>query len=371
MNILVLNYEYPPLGGGAAPIGRDLARFYAGQGHEVDVITMHFRGLPRYEEDHGVRIHRIRAWRRRQATCSTPEMLSFVAAALPFTRRYLKRERPDVIHCHFIVPTGLLAYLATRGRPVPYVITAHGSDVPGYNPDRFTFEHRFMTPLLRVIARNAACLTSPSRFLKNLIHENIGPLPVVYLPLGIDVRQFETREKKKSILMAGRLLPRKGFQDVLTALEGLDTDFTVHIAGDGPMRAQLEEQAKRLKMPVVFHGWVDQGSAEFRELFETASIMCLVSQKENSPVSLKEAMLTETAVITSNVSGCPEVVGDAGLVVTPGDVEAIRAALVRLIESEDLRRDLGRRGRERILREHDAENIGLQYLHHLEMAARR
>lgn len=370
MNILVLNYEYPPLGGGAAPIARDLARFYASQGHRVDVITMHYRGLPRFEEAAGVRVHRIRAWRRHQATCSTPEMMSFVAAALPYTRRFLKREQTDVIHCHFIVPTGLLAYLATRGLSVPYVLTAHGSDVPGYNPDRFTFEHRFMTPLLRVIARNAAGLTSPSRYLQNLIRENIGPFEVEHVPLGVDVRQFSPREKKKSILLAGRLLPRKGFQHVLAALEGLDTDFSVHIAGDGPMRAQLEEQAKRLTMPVVFHGWVDQGSAAFRDLFESASIMCLVSQKENSPVSLKEAMLTETAIITSNVSGCPELVGDAGLVVAPGDVNAIRAALVRLTASEELRRDLGRRGRERVLLGHDADSVGLRYLEILGKAAR-
>ncbi len=369
MNILVLNYEYPPLGGGAAPIARDLARFFASQGHRVDVITMHYRGLPRFEEAGGVRVHRIRAWRRHQATCSTPEMMSFVAAALPYTRRFLKREQTDVIHCHFIVPTGLLAYLATRGLSVPYVLTAHGSDVPGYNPDRFTFEHRFMTPLLRTIARNAAGLTSPSRYLQNLIREHIGAFEVDHVPLGIDVGAFEPREKDKSILLAGRLLPRKGFQHVLAALEGLDTDFTVHIAGDGPMRAQLEEQAKRLRMPVVFHGWLDQGTDAFRELFERAAIMCLTSSKENSPVSLKEAMLTSTAIITSNVSGCPEVVGDAGLVVTPGDIDGIRAALTRLLGSEDLRRELGQRGRERVLREYDARTIGVRYLHLLKTAA--
>src|SRR5690606_1857144 len=122
------------------------------------------------------------------------------------------RGRYDVIHLHFIIPTGLLAWLATRTARVPFVITAHGSDVPGYNPDRFQSEHRITTPLLRLILRNAAAITAPSLFLRGLLIDACGPFGVQHIPNGIDVARFAPRPKLKRILMTGRLLPRKGFQ---------------------------------------------------------------------------------------------------------------------------------------------------------------
>ncbi len=84
MRILALNYEYPPLGGGAGNASRQICRELARAGHEVAMLTSHFRGLPREEDDAGVRVYRTPVLRRRLEQCSPAEMASFiVAAAVP------------------------------------------------------------------------------------------------------------------------------------------------------------------------------------------------------------------------------------------------------------------------------------------------
>lgn len=362
MRILVLNYEYPPLGGGAAPVSQQLCELFAQRGHTVTVVTMAFKDLPREETVNGVRILRVPAFRKRQETCETLEMFSYVASAFPRVTAMLRSGNFDIVHTHFIVPTGLLSYAASRFAAVPYVITPHGSDIPGYNSDRFTREHQFLTPLLRLIASGAARVVSPSLFLKNLAGQAIGLSDVGYIPNGIFPDRITPKPKRDVIFMAGRLLPRKGFQHVLEALEGIDTHFEVHIAGDGPLRSELEALAQKLTAKVVFHGWVDQNSPLLTELFETSAIFCMPSAKENASIALLEAMAAGMAVITSDVSGCPETVADTGIVVAPGDVGAIREALRRLTGSGEECAALGAKARARVEQHFDWNVIGDQYL---------
>jgi glycosyltransferase involved in cell wall biosynthesis len=357
-----LNYEYPPIGGGGSPVSQQLCEHYVRRGHQVDVVTMAYGELPRHEEIRGVDVTRVPALRKRPDLCETHEMASYVASALPRVAARLRRRHYDVIHAHFLVPTGLLAYLATRIRTAPYVITAHGSDVPGFNPDRFRREHRLTRPLLRLIMRNAALVTSPSQHLGRLIQESCGPFPVEHIPNGIDLGRLHCGPKRRRILMAGRLLPRKGYQHVLEALREYDGDFEIHIAGDGPMRGELEAIAAQLKARVVFHGWLEHESPLLREIYETSSIYCLPSESENASVGLLEAMLAGMAIVTSNNAGCAETVGDAGFVVPPKDPAALRGVLREILASEEKRLEAGQRARRRVEACFDWEHIGDRYL---------
>jgi glycosyltransferase involved in cell wall biosynthesis len=366
MRILVLNYEYPPIGGGAGPVCRDLSELFVRRGHEVDVVTMACGELPRKEVQNGVVITRVPALRKRQELCATHEMLSYVVAALPGVIQRLRKGGYDIVHCHFIVPTGLLAMLGTRFARVPYVLTAHGSDVAGYNPDRFTFEHRFLPPLVRGIVKRAAMLTAPSRYLAALIREHLGQVELRQIPNGIAIDKFQPKRKRRSLLMCGRLLPRKGFQHVLQALEGMETNYEIHLVGDGPMRQELEALAKPVAAPVTFHGWVSHDSPALKELYETSSIFCLPSSRENASIALLEAMLSGMAVITSDAAGCPETIGDAGVVVSAEGVEELRASLARLMNDDAACAELGQKARKRVEEVFDLERIGDRYLQLLE-----
>lgn len=363
MHILVLNYEYPPLGGGAAPLCKQLCHAIAARGHTLDVVTMRYPGLPQLEEEGSVTVRRTWALRRKQATCETHEMVSYVAGAFGPTLKMLRRNAYDVIHVHFLIPTGLLAWLLSFFSDVPIVITPHGSDIPGYNPDRFRFEHHFTGPGLRRIVGRASRVVAPSHYLRGLLTPYMGGRPAELIPNGIPVDRFDPSVPKQNrLLMTGRLLPRKGFAAVLEALAGMDTDFEVHIAGDGPQRNELLRLAERCKAKVVFHGWIGREPQKLHDLYETSSIFCLPSMRENASVSLLEAMLAGMAVITSNVTGCPETIGDAGIVVRPCDAASLREPLGELLSSEKRRRELGAKARARVLANYDLAKTAEAYL---------
>jgi len=332
--ILILNYEFPPLGGGASPVGYEIAKRYVERGCKVDVVTMGYKGLPREETIDGINIFRVPSLRSKKEICRIHEMFSYVVSAMWFLNKRLKNVHYDINHTHFIIPTGIVARWAKRKFGLDYIITSHGSDVPGYNNDRFKLSHRFTKPLLQSICHNAKKIIPGSRYLKKIILDTIDSNleeKIHVIPNGIDPSNIIPKEKTKTIVATGRLLPRKGFQYLIKAVSDEDIGYKVHIFGDGPMMPELKRMAGESKTKVILHGWVDNTSDEYRDALSKASIYCLPSSKENASIALLEGMSAGCAVITTNVSGCPETVGDAGIVVEQKDSNAIKKALRSLI----------------------------------------
>ena len=172
MKILTLSYEFPPLGGGGAKVVYGLTKELVKLGHEVDLVTMGFRGLPKYEEINGTNIYRVPCFRNRESICSTHEMVSYALSAIPFAVRLVKRKQYEINHTHFILPDGFVSYLLKKMIKLPYIITAHGSDVPGYNPDRFIIDHKILSPLWKKIVYNADQIVCLSESLKSLVQKS-------------------------------------------------------------------------------------------------------------------------------------------------------------------------------------------------------
>ena len=349
MNILMLNYEFPPVGGGGATVSAQMAQELVCLGHTVDVITMHYGQLPREETVNGVRILRTWARRKKKDVCHTSEMATYLLGAYGPALKLTRQKKYDIIHAHFIIPTSPLAWQLRRRTGIPYIVTCHGSDVPGYNPDRFGLTHRLLMPVWKPLVKAANGLISPSGSLRDLIHTHCPSVPIELIPNGFDSLLFQSdRPRKPSILMCSRLLPRKGFQYVLEAVKDLKLDWTIHIVGEGPYLDTLKERALACRPEVIFHGWLDRNESALRNLYETSSIFVFPSESENFPTVLLEAMAAGMAILTSTAGGCPEVVGDAALLTEPKNPQAIREALLRLIKSNTLRQQLSLAGRRRL-----------------------
>lgn len=348
MKILVLNHEFPPVGGGASPMSWQLCRHLAARGHSLDVVTMRFADLPHYQEKQGVRIHRTWALRRRADICHTHEMATYLPGAYPTVRRLLAHQHPDIIHCHFLMPGGPLAYLAARAGRLPWLVTCHGSDVPGYNPERFGLDHKLLTPFWHGLVRRVPLLVSPSQSLRQLILSHCPNADVRVIPNGIDIPTYDPTAKQHRIVLCSRLLPRKGFQYALEALAGLDDPWPIDVIGEGPYRSNLEQLAQKHRLPATFHGWLDHHDPRFKQLYQNGAIFIFPSEAENFPVVLLEAMAAGMAVITSTAGGCPEVVGDTALLAPPRDVSTLRQHLQQLISQPDLRQQLADAARQRV-----------------------
>jgi glycosyltransferase involved in cell wall biosynthesis len=349
MRILMTSYEFPPIGGGGAAVVAGLSRQLVASGHEVDLVTMQWRDSAPYEEVNGVRVHRVPCIRRSKSNCTPLEAFTYVANGLPYVKRLLRERSFDVVHSHFILPDGLLAWRVHRLTGLPYVITAHGSDVPGYNPHRLKLAHRLVQPVWRMVVRGASRIVCPSSVFEQLVvSHNLGPRKTLVIPNGLEVGEYSPRGDEPRVLVVTRMLERKGVQYLLQALHDTPIEPEVNIVGDGPFLPELRRQAEELRSPARFRGWIDNRSPELRDLYERSSIFVFPSEAENFPVVLLEAMAAGLAIITTEGTGCAEVVGDAGFLIPAKSPKAITGAIRQLIDDPDLRRRLGAAARRRI-----------------------
>jgi glycosyltransferase involved in cell wall biosynthesis len=372
VRILLLNYEFPPLGGGSSPVTREIGKRYVQRGHSVDVVTMGFDDLPKKEAVDGMMVLRVPSLRRRIETCRVHELMSYVYSARRFLTNRLNHTHYDVNHTHFLLPTGLVARAMKRKFGLPYIVSGHGSDIPGYNPDRFGWTHRVTRPTLRRVGNDASRVTVMSNYLADLVRENVAdyaPEHLIKIPNGIDSKKFRPGEKKKIILSTGRLLRRKGFQHLIRAVSDDDIGYEVHICGDGPMLDELRTAAASSRTKVVLHGWVDNQSDYYRDLLSSAAIYVLASERENSSIALLEGMSAGCATITTNASGCPETVGDAGVLVEPSSTTDLRQAILSIIGNDELRLSLQRHAVKRVRTLFDWDRIVDRYEKELLLAA--
>ena len=344
MKVLSVTYEYPPIGGGGGKAAAALNEALVTQGDVVEVLTSRMRGLPALEQVNGVTVHRTACWRRHRHFTTTPEMASGLLPAWRQGCRIIEARRPDILHTHFVFPSGIVAWRLAAKFNLPYVITAHGSDIPAYNPDRFETAHKLLRPLWQRIVADAVLLISPSRFLAGLIRRQVK-LPIGIIPNGYAPAVSHNKSKRNLVLVVARLFPRKGVQRFLEAIAGIGGDWEYVVAGDGPYLPALKEQAAHLRVSVRFAGFLDEHT--LRGYYEEARILVFPSIRENFPMVLLEAMDAGCAVITTDAEGCAEVVGDTGFVVKKDNAEQIRTALLELTSNPARCALLGKRAQMR------------------------
>src|SRR6056297_3411227 len=110
LNILLVNYEFPPIGGGGSKASFELARRLVGRGHRVTVLTSRFGDMARQECLEGIDVHRVWSWRKSIHDCGLRGAATFLLTALPRLRRLVKRGHFDVVHYFFGLPTGALSF---------------------------------------------------------------------------------------------------------------------------------------------------------------------------------------------------------------------------------------------------------------------
>ena len=339
--ILVLNYEFPPLGGGASPVSYEISKGYAKLGHKVTVVTMHFKGLKKHEIKDKIEIFRVPCIRKKKEMCTTPEMLSYVLSAKHFLKQHMKTNKYDICHCHFIIPTGLVALWLKKKYNLDYIITSHGSDVLGYNK-RFSKVYPIISGRWKEIIREAKVVVTPSKFLQNKIKEITKQGKFEVIPNGIDSTNFKPMKKQNSILVVARLFPNKGVQDILDALKPLADElrnkkWKVDIVGDGPYRSFLENKTKENNLSdlVTFHGWVDRNSKKMKEFYGHAKIFISASYFESFGMTVLEAMSAGCYPIVSDIDAHREIV-KGGMYFRIGNPPDLRRKVIKIIGHEDI-----------------------------------
>lgn len=363
MRILVLSHEYPPVGGGAGASCALLSEHYAAAGHEVTVLTMGHADLAAGEEIHGVRILRQPCGRRRWEMASPAEGLLWARRAWSVAHSLQRRNPFDITHAHFIMPAGIVARWLQRSSKLPYVITPRGSDVPGYNSERLKLAHALARPWWRHIVRHASQIISPSASLLELIRLQQPTARALVIPNGVNTTHFSPGQKRQRILLCSRLVQRKGFQYFLEGIRAAELPgWQIDIVGSGPYQSVLQNLAQGCRIPIVWHGRIENRDPRLAELYSQASICVLPSERENCPVAILEGMVAGCAVITTNVTGNPEVLADCGRLVPPHDSDALREAVVSLAADPALCQELGTAAHRRALEHFEPARIAARNL---------
>jgi glycosyltransferase involved in cell wall biosynthesis len=315
VKILILNYEYPPLGGGG---GRLAARVGAGlvsRGHQVRVLTAGMAQLPKMSVEEGMEISRLRAFRRREDTCSVPEMALWAATAIPAALVEIHRWKPDVIHAHFAVPTGVVALVAHQVTGVPYVLTAHLGDVPGGVPEQTGNLFRWIKPLTVPIWKSATAVTAVSSFVSGLASKAYDLSPQVILN-GITLPpppMLEIRQPAR-LLMVGRMSVQKNPLLAIRALGLLrEIRWNCTILGDGPLLAEARVEAELLGLAdrINFTGWTS--AAEVSRVMQDSDILLMPSLSEGLPMVAIEALTHGMALVGSRIGGLSDVAQESGV----------------------------------------------------------
>lgn len=310
---------------------------------------MAYGDAPRRERRGNLTIYRVPSGRRRAEICHPHEMFVYLLRAVGLAVSLARTNRYDVNHTHFIFPDGIIAYMVARATGLSYIVTAHGSDVPHYNPDRFKLLHVLLRPIWRQVVNNAASIVCPSEYIRELLLKVAPRARSELIPNGIDITRFTPRmDRQRRVLVVSRLFERKGVQFLLHALKDIHHDYDVYIVGDGPYLEDLRRIANDNRVDVKFLGFIGNRTAEFRNLLESSEIFVFTSSAENFPVVLLEAMSAGLSIVTTDDTGCCEVVGDAAVKVPPRNSDAIASALVRLMGDPQLRERLGKAARERV-----------------------
>jgi len=376
MRILVLCYEYPPIGGGGGNVAKAVAGQLAARGHEVRVQTAALGWKSTRETRGGAEVFRTASLRRAPDTCTVPEMGLYLVTSLRPTLRHIREWRPDVIHAHFAVPTGVLAWVVHRLTGIPYVLTAHLGDVPGGVPEQTDRMFRLIAPLARRIWREAAAATAVSSFVQELA-EAAYARPVARILNGIDLTDAPLEpaapHTPPRLLFIGRLNPQKNPGFLIDALAHLrDTPWQLTFIGDGPLMGEVRDAIARdgLAERITVTGWLEP-AAVHRHLAES-DILCLPSLSEGLPIVGIEALKYGLAIVATDIPGLHDVVdsGVNGFRVPLGDLVGYVGQLRLLLENPEQLAAMKRASWEKA-RRFELSEIAHEYAHVLAEAARR
>ena len=343
MKIFVLCYEYPPLGGGGGRVAQSLAAQMVQRGHEVRVQTAALGWHSLREQINGVEISRTASGRRAPDTCRVHEMAAYCATSFFPTLRHIRTWKPDVIHAHFAMPTGLLAWAVHRLTHVPYVLTAHLGDVPGGVPGQTAALFKIIGPLARQVWHHAAATTAVSSFVQDLAERAYGR-KVVRIFNGLDLGAEGVRCPVSDVgtpphlVFVGRFSEQKQPQLFIEALALLrEQPWRATLIGDGPHRSAVVESiaSHGLGERVHLTGWLP--AEQVQSILAAADALVMPSLSEGLPVAAIEALKHGLAIVASDIPGVRDVLDDGvnGRVFPVGDSRSLAQQLESLIGSQE------------------------------------
>ena len=375
MKILMLTWEYPPrVVGGISRVVHDLSHRLIKDGHEVTVVTYRDGEVPYFEDDKGVKVHRIYNYMINPNNFIEWIMQMNFAMVAKANQIIAEEGSFDIIHAH----DWLVAYAAKAIKEsfgIPIVSTIHATEA-GRNSGIHDETQRYINDTEWMLTYESTEVIVNSNYMKNELQRLFG-LPfekINVVPNGVNLnifagveRDYEFRRKyamdnEKIILFIGRLVYEKGIQNLIAAMPKIlngYNDAKLVIAGKGGMIDELRQQVHALGIDnkVYFAGYMN--GKDVQKMYKAADISVFPSTYEPFGIVALEAMLSENPIVVSDVGGLNEIVQhrENGMKAYAGNPNSIADSVLELLFDHQLCNNIVKKAKNKVRNEYNWNKI--------------
>ncbi|MFX1450626.1 MAG: glycosyltransferase family 4 protein [Promethearchaeota archaeon] len=281
--------------------------------------------------------------------------------------RLIKKFKIDLIHAHWVLPSGFISSLISYLFKKPLIITAHGRSIY-FNPKlgKTVPKKGYVRILYKFVFNRMRKIIAVSKYVKEVILDlKINPSKVKIIYNGTDINQFnpsnegdEVKDKLKIkddfiILTVRKFFYRKGLQYLIKAISLIKKkipNIKLIIIGYGPYESNLKALTNKLALQnhVLFLGKIQ--NQNLPPYYAASDVFVIPSLVEGFGVAAAEAMAMELPLISTNIKGLIEVSDSRNaIVIPPANESAIADAIIKLWQDPNLRKELGKKGRQKVL----------------------
>jgi len=364
----MLNYEFPPIGGGAAKANLCLLRQYAGRNDlRIDMLTSAPKpGFVSENFSENITIHKVGIHKKHLHFWRRAEVIEWLVKAGFHYRRLLRENDYDLAHAFFGFPTGWLCY--RKAGKLPYIISLRGSDVPGQHV-RLQLDYKILAPVFGAIWKKASALVACSEGLKERSLRFMPSVSIDVIPNGVELDRFFPAEAAvKSnvlrLLTVGRLSVTKRIEMLIDAVEILHRTackLRLTVVGGGQTERHLRKivTERELSDVIEITGRID--SETMPEVYRQNDIFISASMQEGMSNAMLEAMSSGLPIVTTRCEGLAELIDGNGLIVEQDKVEEIAKAIKRLADDSRLYKQMSTAARKQA-EKFDWANVASSYI---------
>ncbi len=337
LRLLMLNYEFPPIGGGGAQAHANLLREYGQRNNlQVDVLTS--AATPGFTQEtlsSNITIYRVGLHKKKLHYWRKQEVLEWLFKSRSHYKRLICQNQYDLVHAFFGFPSGWLCY-RSAGK-LPYMISLRGSDVPGQNA-RLQKDYKILAPIFRGIWQKAELLVACSHGLKGRALRFFPDVAMEVIPNGVLTDRFvpnmEPSSQPLRLISVGRLSETKRLDlliETVALLRQRGLNVSLQLVGDGALYDSLKDQIQQLEIEsyVTLKGRVEP--EDMPALYQASDLYISGTYQEGMSNAMLEAMASGLPIVTTICEGVDELISDNGVVVHTPTADAMAEAITRLL----------------------------------------
>ncbi len=374
MNVLLINHEKPPIGGGGGVFTNLLGKGLAALGQKVYFLTIGARD-DIIEEASGYFVITINTNRKNYANIKFDNFLKFLIKFPSAINRIIKDYNIDIVNPHFIHTAGLANYLS--GNKLNYIISALGADI--YDPTRYKFIRFFMNMLSEKILTDSCYIVLSSQDMYERAAANFPQFKsklkiiphCINKDLYVNLDKSESKKKlnldaeKKIILTVCRLVDRKNLNtalDVIAELIKRGCNIEYLLIGAGPQKNELMQKSKILNIAnyIKFLNYISDEQLPL--YYSAADVFFLPSYHEAFGIAALEALAAKTPAVCSTNSGWSDFIINYKTGFVCDDFDGYVNKIYELITYKKLWTELSEQAAEYVLEKYDYRNIAKEYL---------